>query len=335
MRSNRCCRVVFLACLAVVTVLSLKHSTYAAISVTAATDQSQYRRGEAIDFSITAHNSDAAPANLMFPSSLQSIYFIDASYFYPQVGLTVLTARTIPANGSYTWTYRHQWTDHDIPLGGHEFHGLLEGGGSGPTNRPPIQSATGTFAVIANAPPPNALNIDFDHVSDGTGAALASATEYWPLGVHFRSLRSDGDRVASIGRHDGNQYLTAGATTYPPGFNLAADFDGLYTQASADVAAAVGVSITMIAKAADGDVIATTTSPPMTALYDFVPLSITTAEPIKTLEWWPDNPQSGLHVDNLMVHAPEPGGGAACLVLAAVAAVVVKRRRHGSRSSDG
>jgi hypothetical protein len=127
-------------CLALLVIVQ---SVDAAITVTAATDKSQYRPGEAIDFSITAHNSDGADANLTFGSSLQSIYFIDSSYFFPQVGLTVITARSIPANGSYTWTYRHPWTDYNIPLGSHDFHGLLEGGHDGPTQRPPISSRRG------------------------------------------------------------------------------------------------------------------------------------------------------------------------------------------------
>ena len=322
MRSNPGCRVVFLACLAV---LFIANSLRATITLTAATDQSDYRRGEAIDFSITAHNSDAVPVGLAFPSSLQSMYFIDSSYFYPQIGATVITARTIPANGSYTWTYRHQWTDYDIPLGSHSFHGWLDGY----MGRPPMQTPTGSFTVIPNGPPPAALNIDFDHPPDDSAAALASATEYWPSGVRFRTRHSDGDRTAGIRRYDGNQFLTVDFTSYPPGFNLAADFDGLYTQASADVAAAVGVTVTMIAKSADGDVLATTTSPPMTALYDFVPLSIAASEPIKTLEWWPSNPQSGLHVDNLIAHTPEPAGGVVLLGLAVVA--VVRSTRGAAR----
>ena len=147
--------------------------------------------------------------------------------------------------------------------------------------------------------------------------------------MRFYSRRNDADGVgqAGIGAHDGNQYVHAGVATYPPGFNIVADFDGLYTNASADVAAAVGVSVTMIAKDADGNVIGTTTSAPMAALYDFVPLAISAAEPIKTVEWWPSNVQSSLQVDNLSLHTPEPGG-TSVLLLATLA--VVRRRRSST-----
>ena len=82
----------------------------------------------------------------------------------------------------------------------------------------------------------------------------------------------------------------------------------------------------MIAKDADGNVIGTTTSAPMAAPYDFVPLAISAAEPIK-IEWWPSNVQSSLQVDNLSLHTPEPGG-TSMLLLATLA--VVRRRRSST-----
>jgi hypothetical protein len=308
--------------------------TPAAITVTAATDKSEYRRGEALYFSITANNSDSVPVNLNFGSSVQTEYRVDGNYFYPQAGLTILTNRGIPANGSYTWTYRHNWLDNsempgDFSIGTHDFFGRVLGSNAGPTARPNGDSPTGTFAVIPNAPPPASLSLDFDHITPGATDKIASVSEFWPAGVRFYSKRNDADGGSNvpIGSFGGNQYVHEGYTTYPPGFNIIADFDGNYTNARADVAAAVGVSVTMIAKDASGNVIGTTTSAPMTALYDFVPLSISAAEPIKTLEWWPSNMQSGLEVDNLAVHTPEPGGLA--FLFLATAAVVTSRRARG------
>ncbi len=274
-------------CLMVVTTFALIGSTIAepapaAIAVTAATDKAEYRRGEALYFSITAHNSDPAPVDLSFGSSIQSQYLVDGgAYYAPQAGLTVLTARSIPANGSYTWTYRHNWLDSsilpgDFVAGSHDFLGRVVGGNNGATPRPNIDSPSGSFAVLPNAAPPAAVSIDFDRITPNAANKIASVAEFWPSGVRFYSRRNDDDGVGqiAIGAHDGNQYVHGGVSTYPPGFNIVADFDGLYTNATADVAAAVGVSVTMIAKDADGDVIAAATSAPMSALYDFLPLSI-------------------------------------------------------------
>jgi hypothetical protein len=250
------------------------------------------------------------------------VYFLDNTSGF-QGGLTVMTSRQIPANGSYTWTYHHPWTSRDLGLGNHSFFGRLEGFSG--QSRPDIYSPTGTFAVVANDAPPASLAIDFDHVP-GSGLAMQRAEELWPSGVRFRTQRSDGDRPAGLGEHDGNQFASVSSTTYPPGFNIAADFDGTYTRASAEVAAAVGVSVTMIAKDADGDVLASATSAPMTALYDFVPLSLATTEPIATLQWWPSLTTSAIHVDDVVVHAPEPRAVMTVLMLLACATTTWRRR---------
>ena len=126
-----------------------------------------------LDVSVTAHNSDAGPVNLTFGSTVQTTYFLDNTFYFPQAGLLTLTGQSIPAIGSYTWTYRHSWMSYDMPVGDHGFFGRLEGF----TWWPSIVSPAGIFSVIPNAPQPGAATFDFDTVP-GTMKALQAASEF-------------------------------------------------------------------------------------------------------------------------------------------------------------
>jgi hypothetical protein len=177
--------------------------------------------------------------------------------------------------------------------GTHRATGGVAGyGDAGPVN----------FDVVAPTLPTQAFAIDFDK-APGRDAPVQSTTEYWPLGVRFRSESTPGTTRRPVIQ---NGHLQINSTTYPPGFNIAADFDMNIHGASADVSAATGVQITMIAKDKDGLVLDTAISDPVPELGSFVPVSVISKSPIATIEWWPSNQQSTVMLDNLAIAMPEP-----------------------------
>src|SRR5688572_19028836 len=64
------------------------------------TDKDAYAPGESLRFHITAQNVSDQDLVLQFGSSLQSQYVIDNGPPLPEVGLAVLTQRSIPAGGA-------------------------------------------------------------------------------------------------------------------------------------------------------------------------------------------------------------------------------------------
>src|SRR5688500_19051173 len=94
--------------LAALSILSLAVPFAAAdhIDVTIATDNATSTPSEALRFHVTAHHLTAQDLTLPFGSSLQAVYALDGTSQFPHFGAAVLTHRSIPANGSYTWTHR-------------------------------------------------------------------------------------------------------------------------------------------------------------------------------------------------------------------------------------
>jgi hypothetical protein len=285
-------------------------SLRADIIVSMSTDRSVYRLGEALDVNVTATNTADQDVVLNFRDGRQGHYTLDDVYHFPQGWTLALTSRPIPANSSYTWSFRHNWLSYDLNVGTHRAAGGVAGyGDAGPVN----------FDVVAPTLPTSAFTIDFDK-APGSQAPVQSLTEYWPLGVHFRS-NTTANPPRRPGIYDG--HLAINSTTYPPGFNIAADFDMSIHGASADVSAAMGVQITMIAKDKDGNVLDTAISDPVPALGSFVPVSVSSTRDIATVEWWPSNQGSTVMVDNLALAMPEPSG----TVLIALGSALLLRRR--------
>jgi hypothetical protein len=280
------------------------------IIVSMSTDKSVYRPGEALSVNVTATNTSDQDALLRFVDGRQGHYTLDDAYHFPEGWTLALTSRAIPANSSYTWSLRHNWLAYNLNVGTHRAAGGVAGyGDAGPVN----------FDVVAPTLPTSGFTIDFEN-APGSQAPVQSLTEYWPLGVHFRS-NTTANPPRRPGIYDG--HLAINSTTYPPGFNIAADFDMSIHGASADVSAAVGVQITMIAKDKDGNVLDTSVSDPVPALGSFVPVSVSSTRDIATVEWWPSNQGSTVMVDNLALAMPEPGG----MVLIALGTALLLRRR--------
>jgi hypothetical protein len=301
------------------------------------TSKTQVRPGEALDYHVTARNPTPSPVTLGFPTSIQAQVKLDQGYWRPSIGTTALTSATIPASGSKTWTFREgAWGE--IGLGTHEVLGRV-------VHFPEVGPVT--FDVVPPVYPTESFTIDFDNVP-GTSERMRSLTELWRFGVRFSSrfdrngsganylTPTPGVYTVRNGTIDGvgpgatgNQFCGIMTTTYPPGFNIVADFDVPVYGATVDVGGGVGRTMTMIAKDAAGQVLASVTSSPIPAYPEFVgPLSLTTHSPIATLEWWPSSTNASVLLDNLYLDlTPSPEPSAAAVMGAAAAAALLARRR--------
>lgn len=303
---------------ALVCLLSAEPAATSMIYVTVATDQATYWPGEPIAVSVTGHNPADYPVTLGFGSTLQAQYTVDETYTYPTIGLAILTQVMIPGKGSHTWSFRHMWQDYDLSLGGHSVTGTVIGKGS---------SDPVGFEIVPAPPVADDLFIDFEVLPDGTPAGGAGGGSLWydyaAWGVHFGSIGVP--HGPSIQGSGGNQYAQANRCSYPPGLNIVADFDMPVFGIAADVSSAAGVTITMIARDSQGQVVDSVVSPPVPAVGEFVgPIQLSTTTPISSVEWWPSNTQASVSVDDVYIVVPEP---VVLTVLAAGVLGLIRRRR--------
>jgi len=285
------------------------------ILVSTSLDRALFNPGKALDIHITAHNTLGEPVTLYFPGDVQAFYVLDDAFFAPQIEIPDPTTRLIPANGSYTWTYRHSWYHYNMSPGSHEVVGHVREYGHSPAM---------PFSVVPPIFPAESFTVDFDTLP-GTNTPVQDDAEYWPFGVRFRSINGANHRpwIRRIGT---NQYLWINSTTYPPGFNIVSDLDVPGYRASADVTGPVGIRVTMIAKSSSGLILDSQFSVPITALGQFVPVVVQSATPIAFIEWWPSQQNAGLGVDNVALVIPEPQvAGVFTLIL-----IVRTARRRGA-----
>lgn len=251
-----------------------------AIDVDVATAKSSYYPGEELEVLITVAN----PATLFFGSSLQTLYTMDGVYTPNLVGAAVLTDATTPR----TWTNTHRWHDYNLSVSDHTVVGTVIGyGTSGPA----------AFNVVPPPVPQGDFLIDFDTIP-GTTARVAHLMAYAACGVRFHTRQGT---ACSLQVGESNSWVE-GFDPYPNGFHVIADFAMPVFGASAKVAGGTGVRITMIARNAQGQTLATDVSAPVMQPGKFVQtLSVTTTEPIASLEWSPSIPNSMAGVDDLFV----------------------------------
>jgi hypothetical protein len=300
-----------------------------ALTYSVATDKATYRPGETLLVSVTASNPSASPITLNFSSASQAIYGVDA-YTPDWSSATVLTNRTIPANGSYTWTFTHDWGNYLIPLGPHNLSGSVVGYGSA--------AAPSAFIVTAPTYPTAKFLLDFNSPTLPASGS-DSVSEFWQYGITFSSIRNDGwsapRRYRKSGGDPNDGYIGINSTTYPPGFDIIADFAMPVSSLTVDVTTATDTSITLLAKDINGRILATTTSSPVSAFGEFVPLSITSPNdtPIASVEWWPSKANATVQLDNLWItpdtnasFIPEPSATAA--FVAALACLTSTSRRR-------
>ena len=98
-----------------------------AIDVLVTTDKQLYAPSELIQINVTAVNPDDQDVLLRFNSSAQATYILDDTWDWShhRAFLTVLTSRTIPAHGEFTWTFTHDPKEYFLGTGQHQIEGLL------------------------------------------------------------------------------------------------------------------------------------------------------------------------------------------------------------------
>ena len=285
-------RTALLCALALICAMS-RSTAFGQIDVLVTTDKAAYVAGEILTVLVTAQNHGDSGVLLEFPSALQAQYMMDYAFIGPTgYYAQVLTAQYIPAHGSYTWDFVHNWSEYNLGLGAHTIVGNVVGVGFGQPN---------WFDVVSASPPQENVFIDFETLPDGRPLPTGTITDaYAAWGVHFSTIRNDGSGAPTLTAAGGNQFAKVYSCTYPPGFNIAADFDMPVFEISADVSSAAGQTVTMVAKDSSGVVIGSVESAVVPAVGVFVdPVEIQTDTPIASVEWWPSLYNASVMVDDI------------------------------------
>ncbi len=297
----------------------LGSAAFAAILVSVETDQDAYWRAEPITYSVTASNTDPFDVTLHFASSIQAQSIVDGAFSFPTIGMPVLTAQVIPANGSYTWTIDHPWSEYELDIGPHSVRGIVVGVGQSD----PVQ-----FEIIPRPPIPDAVWIDFDTLPDGSpnSGSVAPELAYEAWGVIFTKI---GEGRVSFAESDGNVFVANGSTSYPPGFNIVANLSEPVYHASVHVSTALGLTVTMMALDENGALLDSVTSPAIESFGGFIgPIELWSDQPIARLEWWPSQENASVRIDDLHLETPEPSS---LLGLSIGTLLLVRLRRHRCR----
>ena len=287
--------------------------------ISVATDKAEYVPGELLMIDVTAHNPNDYEAHLGFSSGHQAHYTMDDVYAWPLWGIAMFTNVSIPAQSSHTWSYRHYWSQYDLSIGTHSVVGTVVNVGN---------SQPSSFEVIAPTLPDASFLIDFEHLPDGRELPTMGgfADEYAAWGVHFGKIKSNGIGDIAIHANGDNQYAEVSSTSYPPGFNIIAQFDMPVYGVSAEVTSAEGSIVTMVAKDSNGQIIDSVVSDAISTVGEFVgSIQLQSQTPIASVEWWPSEQNFSVSVDNIYLTIPEP----ATLAMLAIGSAAMLRRKNG------
>ena len=270
------------------------------LELTVSTDKEVYYYGEPVVMTVTIVNN-GGEFRMEFPDSTQGTVLIDGTHKYPQIATMMFTWLTIPAGGTATWQFLYNWQDFDMSPGEHTVEGGLRGTA--------LTDVT-TFRIVPLPDPPTEdVLIDFETLPDGSmihPPSINAGLNYGVWGVHFRSI-AKANRAPHVQEEDGNHLLRVNSCTYPPGHNLVADFDMPVYAVSADVTAPAGETVTMIARGADGEVLAVAESAPAAEAGGlFGPVQVSSATPIASVEWWPYVENCSVSIDNVHVIVTPP-----------------------------
>ncbi len=267
-----------------------------AIGWTTTTGRSVYGPGEPVWIYVTGANYGDEDVTLHFNSSIQAVYILDG-YVWPRIGLWVLTEVLIPAQGSYTWEFRHNPAEYYLDPGRHWVCGGVGIAGFGSVTY---------FDVIVPPMPQEDFVIDFEHFPSGAPSEPAGLADvYAPWGVRFSSLGVS--HAPALRVSPDNAYADVRSCTYPPGHNIVADFDMPVYSVAADISSAVDMTVTMVARDSGGRVIGSVTSPPVPEHGGFVgPIELVATTPIASVEWWPSDDSAGVMIDDLHIGLFQP-----------------------------
>lgn len=251
----------------------------ASLDVRLTMPRTNYFLGELVDFFISTTNGGL----LRFPSSIQSAYSLDGLYSGPNFANPVITFATIPR----TWTNTHTadgWNQYALAPGPHRVCGIVDASLATPGDAYG-KSATNTFWILPPPPVKGNFLIDFTHLI-GTNVTTVSLAPYEFSGVHFTNISSGslflGDALQARG--------------------IRAQFNMPVFAVSAKIAGLNGAQITMIAKNAAGQILATSVSEPIVrALYFDQKLAVDSLEPIASVEWTSIPTNQSVSIDDVFI----------------------------------
>ena len=129
-------RLVVVAAIVVVSVVSANWVEAAEIELSVVTDKPSYWVGEDITVSVTAYNPNDYQVSLQFSSSFQASYIMDNVYDWSsdKLFLGVFTEVTIDPGSSHNWNFEHDWEytvgsetfGYDLSIGTHSVVGTLQ-----------------------------------------------------------------------------------------------------------------------------------------------------------------------------------------------------------------
>lgn len=145
--------------------------------------------------------------------------------------------------------------------------------------------------------------IDFDN-APCPQPDVVIADQYWD--ALFRSEGVSDSPVFKQDVYNNSSYFAfSNSAVFPLGFNIVVQFSSPgYFVIEADVMTMEGVVVTMIAKNANGTVIATTTSQSAPSSFWIGSLVLSADEPIASVEFWPSDPAAVVGIDNLIQWYP-------------------------------
>ena len=145
------------------------------------------------------------------------------------------------------------------------------------------------------------VTIDFETLPNGNPVPVGEsiADSYAPWGVTFWSDGSTIMPAFTTGYNAQGVFAWCSRTTYPPGFNIMADFSVNVLTVSADAMTSRGNTVTMVVKDANGAVLDSVESGPAPSGFWVGTLTLTTSTPIASVEWWPSVQNASVGIDNL------------------------------------
>lgn len=272
------------------------------IEVSVATDSPAYVVGDPLLYTVTATNPSSAPVTLTWPSTYQANFVVDGQYTLQGFGFAVITERVIPAGGSVDWDFLHSWSQYTLTPGDHSVIGQVVNHG--------FSDQAALFSVAAPDPVTDDVFLDFESYPNGVATSGGGGLTYgyWEEAFVRQGVRfsSEGGSVNLKSHPDQGVVLHTPTTSYPPGFNIVAEFDMPVYGVSAEVGTASDHSVTMYGYGASGQLLGSVTSEPISSYPTFgETLTFSSETPIASLQWFSSEERAGVLIDNLALNVDD------------------------------